>query len=83
MAHGTLAMTVEVSNDPSPPPAQLPAVVRRAVGGAMAFMLSVEELDRGELRVEHQTAAQIARQAAGARAENRGFSGGEPLHPSR
>lgn len=52
MAHGTLAMTVEVSNDPTPPIRILGAVVRRAIAGAMAFMLSVQALDHGVLKLE-------------------------------
>lgn len=52
MTHGTFALTVEVSNEPTPPPAQLPLVVHRAVAGAMAFMLSLLELDKSELKLE-------------------------------
>jgi predicted deacylase len=83
MSHGTLAMTVEVSSDPAPPVAQLQAVVQRAVGGSMAFMLSVLELDRGELKVEHPTEAQMGRQLLTLRIDDRGFANGQPARPSR
>ncbi len=68
MAHGTVAVTVEVSNDPTPPAAKLAAVVRRAVAGSMTFMLQILELDRGQLKVEHPLDALLAahRKAASA-----------------
>ena len=54
MNHGTLALTVEVASQPTPPPRELAGVVKRAIGGSVAFMLAILELDRGELRIEHQ-----------------------------
>lgn len=50
--HGTMALTLEVSADPAPPPASLPRLVRRAVAGGMAFMLGIRELDQGLLPLE-------------------------------
>lgn len=47
--HGTLALTFEVSAEVTPAPSKLAAIVRRSVAGAMAFMLSVMDLDQGAL----------------------------------
>lgn len=47
--HGTLALTFEVSESPAPSETTLPEVVRRSVAGAMAFMLSIMDLDQGNL----------------------------------
>ena len=52
MTHGTLAVTFEVSSDPTPAASQLTRIVNRSVAGAMAFMLSVRELDLGVLPLE-------------------------------
>lgn len=52
MSHGTLAVTFEVSNDPTPAPATLARHVTRSIAGSMAFMLSVRELDLGILQIE-------------------------------
>ena len=51
MTHGTLAMTVEVANNPTPPAEDLDAVVKRAVAGSVSFMLGIMDLDRGELSI--------------------------------
>lgn len=51
--YGTLAVTLEVSNDATPPAAKLLAVVQRSIAGSMAFMLQILELDRGQLKIEH------------------------------
>ena len=64
MTHGTLALTLEVSDNPQPPPGQLRTIVKRAVAGGMAFMLDVLELDRGTLPIERPTASALARAAA-------------------
>jgi predicted deacylase len=68
MAHGTVAVTVEVSNDATPPPSRLNAVVQRAVAGSMAFMLQILELDRGQLKIEHPTEAVLVAQRKAAAA---------------
>jgi predicted deacylase len=52
MAHGTLSVSFEVSNEPTPSASRLTGVVNRSVAGALAFMLSVKELDQGQLLVE-------------------------------
>lgn len=52
MAHGTLAVTFEVSSDPTPPPSQLARVVARSIAGGMAFMMAVKELDQGILPIQ-------------------------------
>jgi predicted deacylase len=62
MTHGTLAVTVEVSNETTPPAPKLAAVVRRAVAGGMTFLLGVLELDRGELKIERPSDATLQRQ---------------------
>lgn len=62
MAHGTVAVTVEVSNDATPPASRLKAVVDRAVAGSMTFMLQILELDRGQLKLEHPRDALLALQ---------------------
>jgi predicted deacylase len=54
MKHGVYALTLEVSLEPSPNAAQLPAVVNRAVMGSMAFMRA---LDRVLPRVPVQQAS--------------------------
>ncbi|MEN9834943.1 MAG: hypothetical protein RL011_1136 [Pseudomonadota bacterium] len=51
MNHGTLALTLEVSRIPAPPPKELGGVVRRAIAGMMTFMLAVSDLDRGFLTI--------------------------------
>lgn len=51
MAHGTLALTLEVSQAPTPPPKELDGVVRRATLGMMTFLLAVSDLDRGGLTI--------------------------------
>ena len=55
MAHGTLAMTVEVANTPTPPPNELSAIVKRAIAGSVAFMLAIMDLDHGVLRIAHNS----------------------------
>jgi predicted deacylase len=60
MNYGTLALTVEVANEPSPPARELAGVVKRAIGGSVAFMLAILELDRGQLRIEHQATSASA-----------------------
>jgi predicted deacylase len=70
MTQGTMAVTFEVSNAPTPAASQLASVVNRAVAGAMAFMLSIQDLDRGTLPLDRDSEAQpparIARAAAAA-----------------
>ena len=51
MTHGTLAMTVELAGNPTPPAEDLDAVVKRAVAGSISFMLGIMDLDRGELGI--------------------------------
>jgi len=51
MAHGTLALTFEVSAQGNPPASQLAGVVRRSVNGAMTFMRGVQLLDTGRLEL--------------------------------
>lgn len=45
--HGTLAVTMEVSEVKTPPPAQLAGVVDRAVTGTLAYMVALDEVDSG------------------------------------
>jgi hypothetical protein len=52
MAHGTLALTFEVSEETTPPASRLPFYVQRSVKGAMTFMRGVMALDRGTLRIQ-------------------------------
>lgn len=50
--HGTLALTVEVSGEGTPPASMLDQVVKRSIAGSMAFLLSVQELDLGKFEVQ-------------------------------
>jgi predicted deacylase len=52
MAHGTLALTFEVSAEPTPPASRLSFYVQRSVKGAMTFMRAVMALDRGTLQIQ-------------------------------
>ncbi len=52
MAHGTLALTFEVSPEPTPAAPRLAHYVQRSVKGALAFMRGVMALDRGNLRIQ-------------------------------
>ena len=53
MTHGTLAVTIEVSNDGNPPAARLTHYVQRAVIGGLAFVHAVMMLDEGGLEIKH------------------------------
>lgn len=57
MAHGTLALTMEVSRSPTPVPKDLDGVVRRATLGMMTFLHAVSDLDRGALTVTRNSPA--------------------------
>lgn len=72
MAHGTVAVTVEVSNDATPPASRLKGVVERAVAGSMTFMLQILELDRGELKIERPLDALLLAQRKAAAAATQG-----------
>jgi hypothetical protein len=50
--HGTLALTFEVSSDPTPPESQIARFVERSVKGGVAFMRAVMALDRGALAIQ-------------------------------
>ncbi len=52
MSHGTLALTIEVSNEGNPPERLLTGYVRRAVLGALTFVHSVMLLDEGRLEIQ-------------------------------
>ena len=47
--HGTLALTFEISDETEPAASALPQIIRRSTAGAVAFMLSVLELNQGSL----------------------------------
>lgn len=51
-SHGTLALTFEVSADPTPPSSQIKQYVQRSVKGGIAFMRAVMALDRGTLTIQ-------------------------------
>jgi predicted deacylase len=61
MAHGTLALTFEVSPEPTPPATRLAYYVQRSVKGSMAFMRAVMALDRGSLPIQAAPDAKTAR----------------------
>lgn len=71
MTHGTLAVTFEVSTAGNPPASQLQRVVQRAVAGSMTFMLSIQALDRGQLKIEHPTDSLLLAQRKAASGETR------------
>ena len=49
---GTLAITLEVSDDPAPSASQLPAVVNRSITGAFAYMNGILDLSLGRLQID-------------------------------
>jgi hypothetical protein len=52
MTHGTLALTIEVSNEGNPPAARLKGYVQRAVIGGLSFVHAVQQLDEGTLEIK-------------------------------
>src|SRR5690606_2730690 len=51
-AHGTIGLTFEVSNAPTPSTSQLAQVVERSIAGTMSFLYNIMALDRGILELE-------------------------------
>jgi len=70
MTQGTLALTFELSAEPTPPISKLAGIVKRSIAGAMAFMLDVWELDHGRLKIEHPADAPALRPLATVRANH-------------
>lgn len=60
MTHGTLALTLEVSSDPSPPASRLAYYVQRSVKGSIAFLRAVLALDLGTLQIQRAPDLNIA-----------------------
>ena len=52
---GTLAITLEVSDDPAPSPSHLPAIVKRSITGAVAYMNGILDLSLGRLQIEDRS----------------------------
>lgn len=52
--YGTLAVTLEVSEDPTPPEAHLLGIVERSIAGAMSYMTGVMDLGLGRLEVKDE-----------------------------
>lgn len=52
MTHGTLAVTVEVSNDGNPSTSRLAKYVQRGVIGGLSFVHAVMQLDEGTLELK-------------------------------
>ena len=53
MTHGTLAVTIEVSNDGNPAAGRLAYYVQRGVLGALTYFHGVMQLDEGTLEIKH------------------------------
>ena len=50
--HGTLAVTMEVSQRTTPPTQHLVAILRRSVAGLMTYLLGIQDFDSGYLAIE-------------------------------
>jgi hypothetical protein len=60
MSQGTFGLTYEVSADFTPAESDLPGVVSRSIDGAMAFIKSVSDYDRGQLSIEPEATVSLA-----------------------